>query len=313
MARSKSWIEVIALGDFRNLQKGFQQANAATGGLAGSLAKAFIASRAVGEAFEFIGDSLNEADRLDDAMTRLAGQLGDLNAQKLRETADAFSDLGLSAQDVLELEAAFVDLGTSVGISQNALVGFGPEAAKAAGALALIREEDPSAILDLIAKSAGGSERAAKNLGVALIDTKDPAEQFRNIMAQLAPQIDAVTSGEKDVEQQQAKLGAQWETLQANVGGLVEGPLTDLLGFINDEIAAIPHAIEGWQMLGRAVENFGRTALAPLGNVADALRGLIGLIQSVGNAIPDLGGGGAFNERDIVQAQERYRARNGIN
>lgn len=309
MARGKSVIDVLIIGDAKKLVGAFNQVDQSTGGLLKSAAKLALTGVAIDKGFEFIQDSLGEADRLGDAMQRLNGQVGELDAQKLKDTASAFSDLGLSAQDVLELEAGFADLATSVGLSDDAITDFAPQAAAAAGALSLIREEDPSTIMDLIAKATGGSARAAKELGVALIDTKDPAAQFKNIMAQLAPQLDQVTKGGKDVEQQQRKLGAQWETLQANVGQLVEGPLTDLLSFINDEIEALPHAIEGFHKLGIVIVNAFENALSPLARLNDALGDLGDTLRSL-PVVGNIFGGGGLSESEVRRLNSLVTERN---
>lgn len=310
MARGKSIIDVLIIGDAKKLVGAFKQVDQSTGGLLKSAGKVFLASEAIGKGFDFIQSSLGEADRLGDAMQRLSGQVGAFDTEKLKQTASGFSDLGLSAQDVLELEANFADLATSVGLSDDAITKFAPQAASAAGALSLIRDEDPSAILDLIAKATGGSARAAKDLGVALINTKDPAEQFKNIMSQLDPTLQSVATGGKDVEQQQRKLGAQWETLQANVGQLVEGPLTDLLSFINDEIDALPHAIDGFGKLGIVIHDAFANALSPLARLNDGLGQLGDAIRSlpvVGNIF---GGGGGLSEAQIRRANALFTERN---
>lgn len=310
MANARSVIDVLIVGDARKLVGAAQKADQSMGGLLKSAGKVFIAAGAIKEGFDFLQDSLGEADRLGDAMQRLNGQIGELDAQKLKDTAGSFSDLGLSAQDVLELEAGFADLATSVGLSDDAITTFAPQAAAAAGALSLIRDEDPSTLLDQIAKATGGSARAAKELGVALIDTKDPAEQFRNIMSQLDPTLQQVTDGGKDVEQQQRKLGAQWETLQAQVGQLVEGPLTDLLSFINDEIAALPGAIEGFRKLGIVIVNAFENALSPLARLNDALGDLGDTLRSLPVVGGIFGGGGGLSESDVRRLNRLVTERN---
>ena len=309
MARGKSVIDVLIIGDAKKLVGAFNEVDSSTGGLLKSAGKAFLASKAIGKGFDFIQDSLGEADRLGDAMQRLNGQIGELDAAKLEATAAGFEDVGQSKQDILELEANFADLSKSVGLSGDAITQFAPQAASAAAALSLIRDEDPSTLMDLISKAMGGSARAAKELGVSLIDTKDPAEQFRNIMSQLAPQLDQVTQGGKDVEQQQRKLGAQWETLQANVGQLVEGPLTDLLSFINDEIDALPHAIEGFRRLGQVIVNAFENALSPLARLNDALGDLGDTLRSL-PVVGGIFGGGGLSESEVRRLNRLVTERN---
>lgn len=309
MARGKSVIDVLIIGDAKKLVGAFNQVDQSTGGLLKSAGKVFLASQVVGKGFDFLQDSLGEADRLGDAMQRLEGSLTPEFAKMLEDTAAGFSDLGQSKQDILELEANFTDMGKALGLTNPMIVDLAADAASAASALALVKDEDPSTLLDQIAKAMGGNAKAAKALGVALIDTKDPAVQFRNIMSQLAPTLDSVTSGGKDVEQQQKKLGAQWETLQANVGQLVEGPLTDLLSFINDEIEALPHAIAGFQMLGRVIVNAFENALSPLARLNDALGDLGDTLRSL-PVVGNIFGGGGLSESEIRRMNALITERN---
>lgn len=309
MARGKSVIDVLIIGDAKKLVGAFNQVDQSTGGLLKSAGKVFLASQVVGKGFDFLQDSLGEADRLGDAMQRLEGSLTPEFAKMLEDTAAGFSDLGQSKQDILELEANFTDMGKALGLTNPMIVDLAANAASAASALALVKDEDPSTLLDQIAKAMGGNAKAAKALGVELIDTKDPAVQFRNIMSQLAPTLDSVTSGGKDVEQQQKKLGAQWETLQANVGQLVEGPLTDLLSFINDEIEALPHAIAGFQMLGRVIVNAFENALSPLARLNDALGDLGDTLRSL-PVVGNIFGGGGLSESEIRRMNALITERN---
>ena len=128
-------------------------------------------------------------------------------------------------------------------------------------------------------------------------------------MAQLDPTLQSVTQGGKDVEQQQRKLGAQWETLQAQVGGLVEGPLTDLLSFINDEIEALPHAIDGFRMLGGVMVGAFQNALSPLARLNDALGDLGDTIRSL-PVVGNIFGGGGPSESEIRRMNSLFTERN---
>lgn len=313
MARGKSVIDVLIVGDVKNLVGAFNQADQSMGGLLKSAGKAFLGAKLVGEGFDFIQGALAESDRLGDALARLNGQIGEADTAKLDAISTGFADLGLSRQDVLELSANFADLATSIGLTDDQITTFAPGVATAAGALALLREEDPATLMDLIGKAAGGSAKAAKELGVTLDSNLTPAQQLDSILAQLAPTVDQVTGGSKDLEGQQKKLGAQWETLTGQVGQMVEGPLTDLLGFINDEIAALPHAIEGFQMLGNAIFNAFQEALSPLARVNDALGDLGDTLRGIPFLGDIIGGifGGQLSQSNVAAAQRAFNERNG--
>jgi len=216
---------------------------------------------------------------------------------------------------MLELEAAFADVATATGIADPLIASLADNVAATAAAVSLLGDQDPATVVDLIGKAAGGSEKAMKALGVSLTDaevatramadtgktnTKSLTDQelatarLELILEQLKPKLDAATTGTADLETRQGELNARVETLQASLGEKLAPALATVLGFINDEIDAIPGAIEGWQMLGATIEGFARGVLGPLGNVRDALEGILDLLNSVRSKSPD------FDARDMA-------------
>lgn len=337
MANSKSVIQVSIIGDAAKLIGAVNQADVATGGLVKSAAKVFVASKVVKKGFDLLQDSLGEADRRGDAIQRLTAKVGDLTPELIR-ASDGFSKIGASSQDILELEASFADLATSAGATPKLIADNATQLSVAALAMAQIHDADPSAILDAIGKAVGGQTRGLKEYGVDLTEASVAQEAMREtgkanaksltdqelaaarvtlIMQAFKPAVDAATAGTVDLAQRQDELGARFETVMGKIGAGVEGPLTDVLTFINDEIDAIPSAISGWEMLGAAVEGFGRTALAPLGNVRDALEGILNLLGQVGNSRVGNDPIGDFlfgptKDRSIALAIQRDRAKNGL-
>ncbi len=315
MGVAKTVISVAIIGDAKKLIGALGKADAATGGLLSSAGKILVAGKVVQEGFQFIGDSLHEADRLGDALQRLNVQVGPEFAKRIDDAATAFINLGLSRQDVDELAASFADIGTAIGLTDNQIANFAVTAAGTAQALQLLGKGDAATLLDQIAKAAGGSEKAAKALGVTLLANVDANTQLSNILFQLNPQLVAATTGTGDLEQHQTALQARVETLQASLGEKLAPALADVLQFINDEIDAIPHAIAGFEMLGAAIEGFGRNVLGPLGNVRDVLADIVGLFtnartQSTGQ----IGGsriGGTISDSSIAGSTIRTADRNG--
>jgi hypothetical protein len=114
-----------------------------------------------------------------------------------------------------------------------------------------------------------------------------------------------------DLKGKQAQLGAQWDNFTTSVGQALEGPLTDLLTFINDEIAAIPHAIEGFEKLGRVIQTSSEDALAPLARVNDALGDLGDLIGSIFGSDGKAKLQVQVSESIVTDELQRYRDRNG--
>ena len=149
----------------------------------------------------------------------------------------------------------------------------------------------------------------------ALTDQEKAAARLTLILQGFKPAIDAATLGTGDFAQKQDELGAKFETVMGKIGAGVEGPLADLLTFINDEIDAIPAAIEGFDMFGRVVAQTLRNITAPLAGAADAMRNLLGLAGDIGRInINDVGNfiSGGRSDRDIAASIAREQQRNGL-
>lgn len=311
MARGDSEVRVRITGDASSLKGALQTADRSLGGFALKAGGALVALGAIKEGFEFIGDSLAEADRLGDAMTRLELQLGGPLAGNLADTADDFSKLGQSKQDILELEAAFADVATTLGIADPVIAELADNVAATGAAVALLGDQKPDQVVDLIGKAAGGSEKAAKELGVTLLEDVDATTQLRNILDQLKPKLDAATTGTQDLESSQSELDAKIETLQASLGEKLAPALATVLGFINDEIDAIPGAIKGFEMLADAIVGAFENILSPIARARDAIEGFL-------NLIPNIGGGDSgdrdidFGEAAITRNLDNAAERNGL-
>jgi hypothetical protein len=224
----------------------------------------------------------------------LEAQLGDLSAP-LIAAADDFERLGASQGDMLDLQAAVVDVGTALQIARPELAGMATEAAKTASGLALITDTDADTWIDQIGKAAAGGDRAMRALGVSVTDAevvaralattgKDTAEALTDgeqaaarldlILEALAPRIEEVTTGSADLEQRQAELQARWETLTGRIGAGIEGPLNDLLAWIIT-------GIDGWALLSDRIGGFDKAigdALTPVARMIDLQRELIGVL-----------------------------------
>jgi hypothetical protein len=300
VADANSQIKVAITGDAKGLQRELGQADKAVGGLSASAGKLVGALALTGAAVavaDFGRTALAEADRLGDATQRLELQLGDLSDELVRGAGN-FAKLGLSTQDVLELEAAFADAATAMGLADDQIVAFADDAAATAGAIALISDMDADKVLDQIGKAAGGSIRAMRELGVtftdaevearaladtgkstaaALTDAELAAAAYAIVLEQLEPRLAAVAEGSGDVEQKQAELEAKWETLTAKIGEGLQGPLTALLEWIIQ-------GIEGWELFGEwvgSVEQDVRDLLGPIAAAVQLLNDLVAALRQV--------------------------------
>ena len=322
MARADSSIRVNIVGDAASFKKAAGQSGDAATGMGKTMAKAgavIAGAFAVDAVLDFAQTAIAEADRVGDATGRLEEQLGDLSGP-LIDTADQFSDLGQSAQDMLELEARLADIGTAAGVADDKLAPMAVSAAETAAALSLITDMDAATILDLIGKAGAGGVKPLKELGIslsdaevearALADTGKPtadaltdgeiaAARFQVVLDKLAPRVATVTEGEGDLEQRQVTLQAKFETLTGKIGDAVDGPLADFLTWVLN-------GIDGLEMLnavaGKTDDKFDAITGAA-GEAVDAIRGLLALISQVplpgvsgsalGSAFVGQGGGGS--------------------
>jgi hypothetical protein len=237
---------------------------------------------------------------------------------------------------MLELEATYADLAKSAGIAAPDIATTAEKMAIAAVAAGRIHEEDPSAIIEAIGKAAGGTTRGLKPYGVdlteaavqqralhdtgkdnpkLLTDTELAAARTALIMEGFAGITSDAALASTDLADNQTILGAKAEEAGGKLGTLAEGPLTDVLQFIIDEIDAIPGAIAGWGMLADAVTGAAEDMLTPLARAYDAARALLDILGLLPNA--PLAAGSTFSksgtsDRSVSDAIARERARNGL-
>jgi hypothetical protein len=336
VARSSSIISVSIIGDAKKLIGAVNAADQSTGGLIKSTVKVVGASVAIRKGFDLINDSLAEADRRGDAIQRLTNQIGNL-ADPLIKTADNFSKIGASAQDMIELEATFADLATSAGVTEPEIAANAEQLSAMALALAQVHDADPSAIMDAIGKAIGGQTRGIKQYGVDLTEAsvaqramemtgKDNAKALTAqelaaartslIMEAFTPILDQVATGTGDVAQKQDELGAKFETVSGKIGVAVEGPLGSALDWINDMIDAIPAAMDGWGALGDKINDVVGQIQGPLNDLRALVANLLDMFsdlrtQTSGNFDRHDSPNGQ-RDRDIAASLARERERNGL-
>jgi hypothetical protein len=350
VAKSSSVISVSIIGDAKKLITAVGQADTATGGLVKSGAKIVGTGIAVKKGFDLIGDSLQEADRRGDALDRLKDKLGPVFTDRLETTADNFHEIGASSQDILELEAIYADLATSAGVAAPDIAASAEAMAASAIAAGQVHDEDPTAIIDAMGKAAGGATRGLKPYGVdlttaavqqramkdtgkdlpgQLTDTELAAARTALIIEGFAGQLNAATTGSGDLEIKQDELGSKFEEVGGKAGNILAPALGVVLDFINDEIDAIPSAIDGWNLLGGEIVDFAKFVGTPLKVTADLINNILGAWNTLAginiNNLPGGGGhgggpgvtgraprNGGLSDAEIAAAQKRNRERNGL-
>ena len=265
MARASSVISVAITGDSKKLQGALRGADKGVAGFGSSMKKAALGIGsalagifAVSKAFDFVQGALQEADRLGDAMSNLNRIIGKTNTKKLQGTANAFIDLGLSSQEVLELSVAFARIGRTIGISPHIIGRYADDVAAVAQSLSLVDENGRGAAewVAIISKvAAKPTLKSAKDLGLSLqaiekatiklavqetgklpkdlSDADKAAARLKVILQKLKPIIED-TLANPDVELKQKVLGAKIEELQGQLGTGLQPIVADILQNILD-------------------------------------------------------------------------------
>lgn len=339
MSTGDSKINVAINGDPKGLQRALKTADRSVGVTTKNLIGAGIALVGTKAVFDAIDDANTEADRLGDATARIELSLGKLG-DPLKDTAGDFASIGQSAQDMLELEATFTDMATAAQIGAPDIATMADDVAATAAAVSLLGDQDAETVVENIGKAAGGSERPLKDLGISLTDAEVAARALADtgktnagtltdqelatarvkiILEKLKPKLDEVTDGTQDLEGRQRELGARVETLSGQLGEKLAPAQEAVLGFIIDEIDAIPGAIEGWQKLGKVVVDVAGEILTPIARANDAVQTLLHALDQLsghpggpkGNFDPS-DGGSSPTERNIIQGLTNYQSRNNL-
>lgn len=308
MAGADSVIRVSIIGDAKKLVGAIGEADRASGGLVKSTAKlaatGVIAGVGIRKGFDVIGDSLAEADRVGDTLTRLEQQIGPQLTAEIENIAGGFEDLGQSKGDILELSARFADVATSAGIADGTIADLSPTVSGIASAMALLGDADADTVLDQIAKAAAGNAKPLKDLGVFMTDAEVIARALRDtgkenakaltdqelatarleiIIDQLNPKLLQARDGTSDLEQSQSELQAKTETLSAELGEKLAPALNEVLGAILYTIELIPSAQAGYGMLADAAVTAAQRIAGPYAEILQDLRDIVGLLPFVGD------------------------------
>lgn len=315
--RARSIIEVAILADVKNLDKTLTQIDkkiGTIGKVGAGVVGGFVALGAIDKGFEFVSSSLEKADAFSDAFDTLSRQITPEFADRVKDIAFDFSDIGLSADEVGALAANFANLATAAGASAPAIADMTPKLLDVAAAIAAKTGKTVDEVVTDLGKAAQGSQKPVADLGIVVDDTLNPDALLLSILEQAETLYGTAGDAAADYAGKQEALNAKWDNFSIKVGAALEGPLSGMLDFFITIIDRdIPRMMEGFEDLGKGIEDFARFALGPLGNLRDALGGILDLLGNVGNAIG--GGGGDFFdsdfERRVNNALQRNRARNG--
>jgi hypothetical protein len=281
-----------------------------------------IAFKAVDAVFDTVAGGLDNADKLADAVTRIEGATSPAFAARIHDIAFDFTNIGLSAPEFADLAARFADFAKAARVSEPLIESITPDIVKIAQAVAATTGKTVDEVLDDIGKAAQGNKRSVIDLGIVIDKTLNPDEQITSILDQLKKKFPDVITATDDLKGSQDELNAKWDNFTTKLGEALEGPLKGLLDVFSNILDDIPETAKGFADLGGNIVQFAKNVLGPLGNVRDALEGILNLLNransSGGNpgAIVNLHsrnpGGSGFSDAQIAAAQQRDRERNGL-
>jgi hypothetical protein len=326
VARGDSVIRVSIIGDAKKLVGAVNDADKATGGLLKSTAKvvggSLIAFKAVDAVFDTISGGLDNADTLADAVTRIEGATSPAFAARIHDIAFDFTDIGLSAPEFATLAAKFADFAKSAQISEPLVESITPDIVAIAQAVAATTGKTVDEVIDDIGKAAAGNQKPLRDLGIVIDTSLNPDDQILSILDQLKKKFPDVQKATDDLKGSQDELNAKWDNFTTKLGEALEGPLKGLLDVFSNILDDIPETAKGFEDLGGNIVQFAKNVLGPLGNVRDALEGILNLLNRANSSGGSPGatvnlhsrnpGGSGFSDAEIAAAQKRNRERNGL-
>ena len=281
MFGSSADIVVRVKGDVKGLTDELAKGEQSVGRFSGNIAKVGIVAGAAlagagVAAVAFADTALTEAGRVDDAFSSLQGTLGDELGDVLKARADDFAEIGRSKGDILELQTIFAGIATSYGVDNAAVADLADDIVIAADAVADLKGLDPADVIDKISKAAQLGEDDLAALGIhlteadvaALTDGELAAAAYSLILEKLNPQVEEAAERADTLRGRQEELNARFETFTGDIGEALEGPLIDLLDWMQ-------HGIDGWSLFADSMKS-----------PQDQLRGILGLMASIASILP---------------------------
>lgn len=312
MARGKSVIDVLIIGDAKKLQGAFKDADAATGGLLKTAAKIGGATAIVSAGVDFVGDALKKVDNFEDGFDRLAGNIGEIDAQKVKDIAFDLSNIGLSADEVGTLAANFSAFASAAQVSAPAIAALTPKLLDVAVAVSAKTGKTLDEVITDIGKAVQGQQRPVSEYGLVIDKALNPDDQLRSILDQLKTKFGDAKDAIGDVAGAQDILTAKWDNFGVRVGENLEGPIHDLqLGLIFLADDTLPKVGAGFDTLGDKIGVWGKDALNPIALVTDAIGGIGDALRNAGGAIDSfINGPGALSESEVRRLNSLFTERN---
>lgn len=273
------------------------------GGLGKYVAGAFAGAQVAG----LLKAAVSQASDLNETVAKTRNVFGDLTGSVLTWSQTSARAFGLSRQQALAAVSQFGDMFHQLGFTQGQAAKTSESLVKLAADLGSFHNVDPSDVLQRISASLRGEydslQQLIPNINAARVEQEALRLSHKNSVSDLtaaekatatlaiiqrdganAANDFAETSG--GLANQQRILVAQWQDLQASLGGGLLPAMTDFVGFLNDDV--IPglrttghwvRANEGWLkplaeavLIGAAAWK----AYTLAGKAAVAVTGLVG-------------------------------------
>lgn len=306
MARGKSVIDVLIIGDAKKLVGAFGDADKATGGLVTSTAKvvggALLAGKAIDTVFDIGQNALDKADDFNDKLDTLSNLTTPEFAQHIHDVAFSMSELGLSAPEVADAAAAIAAFGKTAGVSEPLIETLTPKLLDVAQAISLKTGKTLDVVIDAIGKAAAGNQKPLRDLGIIVDSTLSPDETITSILAQAVTLYGDAKTAADDLHGTQEKVNAKVDNFLTKLGEALDGPLNGIASIgleILDELADWPGAIQD--------------ILSPLARARDIFGDILGTVGRIASFnINDIFGGGSrpLSESEVRRANQLSLERN---
>lgn len=275
-------------------------------GISVGMGIAGIATQAVGQVVQFMGDSIAAASDMGETLSKTNVLFGESAAQIVKFSETAATQFGQSQQQALDAAATFATFGKSAGLAGDDLVNFSTGFVGLASDLASFNNTTPEQAIEAIGAALRGESEPLRAYGVLLDDasmrqkalelgiistTKDALTPQQKVLAAQALIYEQTSAAQGDfartsdgLANQQRILDAQMANLQATIGQALLPVVLAFTSALNDLVTAVLPPLQAF-MQDRVIpvmQAFGGYISQTLGPL---ISGLIGWFQGLGSTM----------------------------
>lgn len=224
-----------------------------------------IATQAIGQVTQFIGESIGAASDLSETISKTQVLFGDSSGALLAWSQTAATTFGQSQQQALDAVTTFATFGSAAGIGGDQLVSFSTDFAELASDLASFNNTTPEAAIEAIGAALRGETEPMRAYGVMLDDASMRQEALK--LGLIATTTEALTPQQKVLAAQsliyQQTTAAQGDFARtsdglANQQRILNATMEDLKSTVGQALLPVVLAFTG------ALNNLVQAVLPPL-------------------------------------------------